>query len=121
MYDIADNPEFIHRILKKTIAVHMCMLDQIEENGLITTGMDTVHCTGEYNDVMQGYSDDPNEKADEQKQRCSEITYRFQRGRFLDFGTDVAAWWKERETEKQDNRQDVWGEDDGKMKAAMMD
>ncbi len=64
MYDIADNPEFIHRILKKTIAAHMCMLDQIEENGLITTGMDTVHCTGAYNDVMQGYSDDPNEKAD---------------------------------------------------------
>ena len=61
MYDIADNPEFIHRLLKKTIAMHMCMLDQIEELGLITAGMDTVHCTGAYNDVMEGYSDDPNE------------------------------------------------------------
>ena len=62
MYDIADNPDFIHRILKKTIAMHMCMLDQIEKLGLITAGMDTVHCTGAYNDVMEGYSDDPNEK-----------------------------------------------------------
>ncbi|MBO4391820.1 MAG: hypothetical protein J5816_00785 [Clostridia bacterium] len=63
MYDIADNPDFIHRLLKKTIAMHMCMLDQIEEQGLITTGMDTVHCTGAYNDVMEGYSDDPAENA----------------------------------------------------------
>ena len=30
-----------------------------------------------------------NRKADEQKQRCSEITYRFQKGRFLDFGTGL--------------------------------
>jgi hypothetical protein len=30
-----------------------------------------------------------NKKADEQKQRCSEIPSRFQIGRFLDFGTGL--------------------------------
>ena len=59
MYDMADNPDFIHRLLKKVIAMHMHMLDQFEELGLMTPGMDTVHCTGAYNDVMEGYGDDP--------------------------------------------------------------
>jgi len=59
MYDIADNPDFIHDIVKRVVAMHMSFLDQVEELGLITPGMDIIHCTGAYNDKMQGYNGEP--------------------------------------------------------------
>ncbi|MDF2686823.1 MAG: hypothetical protein K0S55_2006, partial [Clostridia bacterium] len=56
MFDLADRPEFIHKIVKKVTEMYHSALDQYEALGLINTGMNIIHCTGAYTDELPGFN-----------------------------------------------------------------
>jgi hypothetical protein len=62
MYDIADRPEFIHKILDKMFGLFHNTMDQYEQLGLIDVGQPLIHCTGAYSDELPGFK---NESEDE--------------------------------------------------------
>jgi len=52
LYDMADRPEFMHRIIARLTEAQASMLDQLEEQGLLGTHQQTIHCTGAYTDEL---------------------------------------------------------------------
>lgn len=52
LYDLIDRPEFIHAIARRTTEANLCMLDQLEEQGLLGTHQTDIHCTGAYTDEL---------------------------------------------------------------------
>ncbi|MEW6360176.1 MAG: hypothetical protein AB1696_27830 [Planctomycetota bacterium] len=59
LFDLADRPEFIHRIMARLTDAHISMLDQLEEKGLLGHGQATIHCTGAYSDDLPAPGFDP--------------------------------------------------------------
>ncbi len=59
LYDLADRPEFIHRIMSKLTDAYLGMLDQLEVQGLLGYRQPTVHCTGAYADELPAPGFDP--------------------------------------------------------------
>ena len=49
-YDLADRPEFIHRLAKKLSENFLRFVNDMEKIGLITYHMEVVHCSGGYYD-----------------------------------------------------------------------
>ena len=56
MYDIADRPEFIHKILDKMFSLFLYQLDEYEKLGAIAAGDPLIHCTGAYCDELPGFN-----------------------------------------------------------------
>jgi len=56
MYDILDNPEFMHKLLEKMFRLYHHQMDQCEKLGLMDAGSPTIHCTGAYNGELPGFS-----------------------------------------------------------------
>lgn len=56
--DLMDRPEFIHETMRRLTDAHLCLLDQLEEKGLLNANNDLVHCTGAWTDELpaQGFS-----------------------------------------------------------------
>ncbi len=52
LYDLADRPEFIHKIMQRLTEAYLSMLDQLEKQGLLGYGQTTIHCTGAYTDEL---------------------------------------------------------------------
>ena len=52
LYDLADRPEFTHRIMSRLTDAHLTMLDQLEQKGLLGCGQSTIHCSGAYTDEL---------------------------------------------------------------------
>lgn len=50
-FDLADRPEFVDNIIRRFVEMHMGMLDQMEDQGLLEAN-DLVHCTGSYVDEL---------------------------------------------------------------------
>jgi hypothetical protein len=48
LYDLADRPEFMHMLMARTTEAYLSMLDQLESKGLLSSDLNTVHCTGAY-------------------------------------------------------------------------
>jgi hypothetical protein len=59
LYDIADRPDFIHRIMKRLTDAYLSMLDQLEDKGLLGYDQTTIHCTGAYTDELPAPGFDP--------------------------------------------------------------
>jgi len=55
MFDIADRPEFIHKILDKMFTLVNGQMDEYERLGLIDVGNPLIHCTGAYSDEIAGF------------------------------------------------------------------
>ena len=58
LYDMADRPEFLHRLMARLTAAHLAALDQFEALGLLDHGP-RVHCTGAYTDELPAPGCDP--------------------------------------------------------------
>lgn len=52
LYDMADRPEFIHALMDRLTNAYMGLLDQFEEQGLLETNAQLIHCTGAYSDEI---------------------------------------------------------------------
>lgn len=59
LYDLADRPEFMHRIIGRLTTAYLTMLDQLEAQGLLGHGQATIHCTGAYTDELPAPGFDP--------------------------------------------------------------
>ena len=59
LLDLVDRPEFMHRVVSRLTDVHLSLLDQLEEKGLLGFGQRTIHCTGAYTDELPAPGFDP--------------------------------------------------------------
>ncbi len=59
LLDLAERPEFMHQIMSRLTEVHLSLLDQLEEQGLLGVGQRTIHCTGAYTDELPAPGFDP--------------------------------------------------------------
>jgi hypothetical protein len=57
--DLADRPEFMHRMVSRLTEAHLSLLDQLEAKGLLGSGQSTIHCTGAYTDELPAPGFDP--------------------------------------------------------------
>ena len=69
LYALADEPEFMHRLVSKMLRSFTSMLNQLEEQGLLcdARSQTSVHCTGAYTGEL------PAEGYDPQKPRCKDL------------------------------------------------
>ena len=56
MYDIADRPKFIHKIVDKVFKLWHDQIDEYEKLGVVDAGGPLVHCSGAYTDELPGYN-----------------------------------------------------------------
>jgi hypothetical protein len=59
LLDMADRPEFMHKIMSRLTEAHLVMLDQLEAQGLLGHGQGTIHCSGAYSDALPAEGFDP--------------------------------------------------------------
>jgi hypothetical protein len=59
LYDLADRPDFVHRIIDRLTRAHLAMLDQLESQGLLGWGQATIHCSGAWTDELPAPGFDP--------------------------------------------------------------
>ena len=59
LLDLVDRPEFMHQVMARLTEVHVSLLDQLEEQGLLGVGQHTIHCTGAYTDELPAPGFDP--------------------------------------------------------------
>jgi hypothetical protein len=59
LFDMADRPEFMHRLMRKVTDAHMGMLDQIESNGWLGSDQSFIRSTGAYTDELPAEGFDP--------------------------------------------------------------
>lgn len=52
LFDLADRPGFMHRIISRLTDAQISLLDQLEEKGLLASGQGTIHCSGAYTDEL---------------------------------------------------------------------
>jgi len=59
LYDLADRPEFLHRLMRRLMEIEMDALDQWEQQNLLEPEPDTIHCVGPYCDELPAPGFDP--------------------------------------------------------------
>ena len=52
LWDLADRPEFLHRMMRKLTDVQMASLDEMEAKGYLAHHLSEIHCTGAYSDEI---------------------------------------------------------------------
>ncbi len=52
LYALVDKPDFMHRLVARLTDAYLCMLDQLEDQGLLCEPQSLVHCTGAYTDDL---------------------------------------------------------------------
>ncbi len=52
LYAMVDKPGFIHRMLARMTEGYLSMLDQLEDQGLLSGPQSLIHCTGAYTDEL---------------------------------------------------------------------
>lgn len=60
LYALVDRPDFMHRLVNRVTNGYMSMLDQLEEQGLLSGPQSLIHCTGAYTDELPASGYDPN-------------------------------------------------------------
>jgi hypothetical protein len=60
LYAIIDRPDFMHKLVGRAAEGYLCMLDQLEEQGLLCGQQSLIHCAGAYTDELPspGYNPD---------------------------------------------------------------
>jgi hypothetical protein len=59
LMDLADRPDFMHRLFGRVTDATLMLLDQAEERGLLATRLSRIHCTGAYSDELPAPGFDP--------------------------------------------------------------
>jgi hypothetical protein len=59
LYALVDKPDFMHRLAARLTDAYLCMLDQLEEQGLLCGPQSLIHCTGAYTDDLPAPGYDP--------------------------------------------------------------
>ncbi len=59
LYTIIDKPDYMHRMLQRMTDGYLCMLDQLEEQGLLCRPQSLIHCTGAWSDELPAPGYDP--------------------------------------------------------------
>ncbi len=59
LFGLADRPEFMHRLVGRLTDAYMTMLDQLEDQGLLSGPQSLIHCTGAYTDELPAPGYDP--------------------------------------------------------------
>jgi hypothetical protein len=59
LWDMADRPEFMYRLISKLADASHAQLDQLEAKGLLGYAQSTIHCTGAYSDELPAAGFDP--------------------------------------------------------------
>ncbi len=59
LFDLADRPEFMHRIISRLTDAYLVLLDRLEERGLLGYGQALIHCTGAFTDELPAPGFDP--------------------------------------------------------------
>ena len=59
LWDLADRPEHMHRIIAALTDAQMSELDQLEDQGLLGSGQATIHCSGAHTDELPASGFDP--------------------------------------------------------------
>lgn len=59
LFDLADRPEFTHKIISRLTDAYLSKLDQLEQKGLLGHSQATIHCTGTYTDELPASGFDP--------------------------------------------------------------
>jgi hypothetical protein len=57
--DLAERPDFVHRLMQRYTEVALEQLDRLEQGGLLGCGQTTIHCTGAYADELPAAGFDP--------------------------------------------------------------
>lgn len=52
LYALVDRPEFMLAMARRMVSGYMAMLDQLEEQGLLTGPQSLIHCTGAFTDEL---------------------------------------------------------------------
>jgi len=59
LYDLADRPEFMHKMADRLVTAYLAMLDSLQSQGLLGWGQGEIHCTGAWTDELPGPGFDP--------------------------------------------------------------
>jgi len=59
MYALIEQPEMLHTMVKRMVDGYISMLDQLEEQNLLTIPQATIHCTGAWTDELPQKNHDP--------------------------------------------------------------
>lgn len=59
LYAMVDTPDLVHNILRRMTDGYLCMLDQLEQQGLLCQPQSLIHCTGAYTDELPAPGYDP--------------------------------------------------------------
>jgi hypothetical protein len=59
LMDLAERPDFMHRLIERVTEAALTLLDQAEERGLLVQRLSRIHCTGAYTDELPAPSFDP--------------------------------------------------------------
>ena len=59
LYALIDRPDYMHRLLDRFTNAYLCMLDQLEDQGLLCSEQSLIHCTGAYTDELPAPGYDP--------------------------------------------------------------
>ncbi|MGD1002555.1 MAG: hypothetical protein ABSA67_17835 [Candidatus Brocadiia bacterium] len=59
LFALADKPDFMHRMVARLTDGYLCMLDQLEKQGLLCEPQSLIHCTGAYTDELPAPGYDP--------------------------------------------------------------
>ena len=60
LFALVDRPEFMHQLVGQVTDGYLFMLDQLEEQGLLSGPQSLIHCTGAYTDELPASGFDPN-------------------------------------------------------------
>ncbi|MFW6313455.1 MAG: hypothetical protein ACOC2N_06190 [Spirochaetota bacterium] len=59
LFALIDRPDYIHRLVGRVTDGYLSMLDQLEEQGLLSGPQSLIHCTGAYTDELPAPGYDP--------------------------------------------------------------
>jgi len=59
LFELADRPEFLHRLMSRLTDAYLSLLDQLEAQGLLGSAQSTIHCSGAYTDELPAPGADP--------------------------------------------------------------
>ena len=54
LYDLADRPEFLHKLMRRLLDIEMELLSRYEREGLLDTQQRLIHCCGAHTDELSG-------------------------------------------------------------------
>jgi len=73
MHDIADRPEFTHKLLDKMFGLYHYQIDEYERLGFIDAGAPFIHCTGAYTDELPGFNGESEEELEKSRHSAKSI------------------------------------------------